>query len=96
MLDQAVNDMKVDLLKMKEASNEVLAAQKAMEDKYRAATAGSEAWLKRAELAISKGEDELAREALKRRKNFQVHGDTKNGLGTSVIWLWVRFKLCAG
>lgn len=29
-------------------------------------------WLKRAELAVSKGEDELAREALKRRKAYQV------------------------
>jgi hypothetical protein len=31
-------------------------------------------WLKRAELAVSKGEDELAREALKRRKAYQVSG----------------------
>lgn len=29
-------------------------------------------WLKRAELAVSKGEDGLAREALKRRKAYQV------------------------
>jgi hypothetical protein len=29
-------------------------------------------WLKRAELAVSKSEDELAREALKRRKAYQV------------------------
>lgn len=29
-------------------------------------------WLKRAELAVNKGEDELAREALKRRKAYQV------------------------
>lgn len=29
-------------------------------------------WLRRAELAVSKGEDELAREALKKRKAYQV------------------------
>ena len=29
-------------------------------------------WLKRAELAVGKGEDDLAREALKRRKAYQV------------------------
>lgn len=34
-------------------------------------------WLKRAELAVSKGEDELAREALKRRKAYQVSQDSK-------------------
>lgn len=32
-------------------------------------------WLKRAELAVSKGEDELAREALKRRKAYQDNAD---------------------
>jgi phage shock protein A len=38
-----------------------------------AAAAGlQDDWLKRAELAVSKGEDELAREALKRRKAYQV------------------------
>jgi phage shock protein A len=29
-------------------------------------------WLRRAELAVQKGEDELAKEALKRRKGYQV------------------------
>lgn len=29
-------------------------------------------WLKRAELALSKGDEELAREALKRKKAFEV------------------------
>ena len=29
-------------------------------------------WLRRAELAVAKGEDELAKEALRRRKTFQV------------------------
>lgn len=74
MLDQAVIDMKSDLLKMKEASNEVLATQKSLEDKFRSATAASASWLQRAELALSKGEEELAREALKRRQSFQVRG----------------------
>jgi len=31
-----------------------------------------EEWLKRAELALAKGDEELAREALKRKKAFQV------------------------
>jgi phage shock protein A len=43
-----------------------------MEAKFRQAQATSDDWLKRAELAVSKGEDELAREALKRRKAYQV------------------------
>ena len=38
-------------------------------------------WLKRAELAVNKGEDELAREALKRRKAYQEQAD---GLGAQL------------
>lgn len=72
MLDQAVNDMQADLMKMKEASNQVFASQKAMEDKYRTATTAADMWMRRAELALQKGDEDLAREALKRRKNFQV------------------------
>jgi phage shock protein A len=34
--------------------------------------AAQDDWLRRAELAVSKGEDELAKEALKRRKSYQV------------------------
>jgi phage shock protein A len=29
-------------------------------------------WLRRAELAVQKGEDDLAKEALRRRKSYQV------------------------
>lgn len=31
-------------------------------------------WMRRAELAVQKGDDELAREALKRKKSYQVRG----------------------
>ena len=31
-------------------------------------------WYRRAELALGKGDEELAREALSRRKSFQVQG----------------------
>ena len=36
-------------------------------------------WLRRAELAVQKNEDELAKEALKRRKAYQVHGGWGEG-----------------
>lgn len=38
-------------------------------------------WIKRAELAVSKGEDDLAREALKRRKAYQ---DTAESMRTQL------------
>lgn len=45
---------------------------------------GQDDWLKRAELAVSKGEDELAREALKRRKAYQVRVWASNPAGNTV------------
>jgi hypothetical protein len=42
-------------------------------------------WLKRAELAVSKGEDELAREALKRRKAYQVGPGAQPDVGARQV-----------
>uniref|UniRef100_A0A383WA63 PspA/IM30 family protein n=1 Tax=Tetradesmus obliquus TaxID=3088 RepID=A0A383WA63_TETOB len=75
LLDQVVNEMQEDLIKMRQASAQVMASQKQMEAKYKQAQATADDWLKRAELAVSKGEDELAREALKRRKAYQDNAD---------------------
>lgn len=36
-------------------------------------------WLRRAELAVQKEEDELAKEALKRRKSYQEQADSLKG-----------------
>lgn len=40
--------------------------------KYNAAQATADEWLRRAELAVRKGQDELAREALLRRKTYET------------------------
>ena len=45
-----------------------------------------EEWLKRAELALSKGDEELAREALKRKKAFQVATFSCQGEALLVMW----------
>eukprot|EP00879_Flechtneria_rotunda_P000682 GHRR01000799.1.p1 GENE.GHRR01000799.1~~GHRR01000799.1.p1 ORF type:complete len:296 (+),score=125.22 GHRR01000799.1:142-1029(+) len=75
VLDQVVIEMQEDLIKMRQASAQVMASQKQMEAKFKQAQATADDWLKRAELAVSKGEDELAREALKRRKAYQEQAD---------------------
>ncbi len=38
-------------------------------------------WMRRAELAVQKGDDELAREALKRKKSYQVCPKNPSGAG---------------
>ncbi|KAK6156456.1 hypothetical protein DH2020_010704 [Rehmannia glutinosa] len=55
----------------------VLASQKQLENKYKAAQQASEDWYRRAQLALGKGDEDLAREALKRRKSY---ADNANAL----------------
>uniref|UniRef100_A0A7N2MWE2 Uncharacterized protein n=1 Tax=Quercus lobata TaxID=97700 RepID=A0A7N2MWE2_QUELO len=62
--------MNDDLTKMRQATAQVLASQKQLENKYKAAQQASEDWYRRAQLALQKGEEDLAREALKRRKSY--------------------------
>ena len=68
VLEQAVQDMQKDLVKVRQAYAEVSASSKRMQEQCRLAEAEAAKWYQRAQLAIEKGEDELAREALSRRK----------------------------
>ena len=75
MLDQTVNEMQEDLIKMRQASAQVMASQKQLEAKYKQAQATSDDWYRRAQLALQKGDEELAREALKKRQGYQQNAD---------------------
>uniref|UniRef100_A0A803L452 Membrane-associated 30 kDa protein, chloroplastic n=1 Tax=Chenopodium quinoa TaxID=63459 RepID=A0A803L452_CHEQI len=70
ILEQTVLEMNEDLTKMRQSTAQVLASQKQLENKCKAAQQASEDWYKRAQLALSKGDEDLAREALKRRKSY--------------------------
>lgn len=129
MLEQTVNEMQGDLIKMRQASAQVLASQKQLEAKYKAAQVRGEGgggerggkeggrgreehvswggdsarvvsnsrlplppplslppfplpqstadeWYRRAELALQKGDDDLAREALTRRKSYSAQAES--------------------
>lgn len=75
LLDTVVEEMQGDLIKMRQAAATILAQQKQIEAKYRQAQTTADDWLRRAELAVQKGEDDLAKEALKRRKTYQEQAD---------------------
>ncbi|XP_047955053.1 probable membrane-associated 30 kDa protein, chloroplastic [Salvia hispanica] len=77
ILEQTVIEMNDDLIKLRQATAQVLASQKQMENRYKAAQKASEDWYGRAQLALSKGDEDLAREALKRRKSY---ADNANSL----------------
>ncbi|KAG1662947.1 hypothetical protein FOA52_006700 [Chlamydomonas sp. UWO 241] len=76
LLDTVVNEMQDDLIKMRQAAAQVMASQKQLEAKYKTGQTTADDWLRRAELAVQKGEDELAKEALKRRKAYQTDADS--------------------
>ncbi|RVW26015.1 Membrane-associated protein VIPP1, chloroplastic [Vitis vinifera] len=73
ILEQTVLEMNDDLTKMRQATAQVLASQKQLENRYKAAQQASEDWYKRAQLALGKGDEDLAREALKRRKSYAMN-----------------------
>ena len=81
ILDQAVSDMQDDLVKLRQAVAMAIASQKRLKNQAEQAESQSRTWYERAELALKKNEDELAREALSRRKTFQ---ETATSLGTQV------------
>jgi phage shock protein A len=61
---------------MRQASAQVMASQKQLDNKYKQAQATADDWYRRAQLALGKGDEELAREALKRRQSYQANADS--------------------
>ena len=49
-----------------------MGAQAQMEQRYRAAQTAADDWKRRAEWALKRGDEDLAREALKRRKTYEA------------------------
>lgn len=76
VLEQAVADMQKDLVKVRQAYAEVSASSKRMEEQIKLAEGEAAKWYQRAQLAISKNEDELAKEALTRRKQQMEMADS--------------------
>jgi len=71
ILDQSVADMQSDLVKLRQAVAMAIASQKRLRSQADQAQGQIKTWYERAELALQKGEEDLAKEALTRRKSFQ-------------------------
>lgn len=68
ILDQAIVDMQEDLVQMRQAVATAIASQKRVEQQYGKASSEANSWQQRAQLALQKGDEELARQALVRKK----------------------------
>lgn len=82
VLDQAVNEMQSDLIKIRQSYAEVTATQKRMEKQKEQADNLANDWYKRAQLALQKGDEALAREALTRR---QTQSDISGNIAKQII-----------
>lgn len=70
VLEQTIIDMQEDLIQLRQAVAKAIAEQKRTEQRYTQDLAESNKWEQRAKLALSKGDEALAREALTRKKTF--------------------------
>ncbi|EDX86638.1 PspA/IM30 family [Synechococcus sp. PCC 7335] len=70
ILQQTLQDMQRDLIAMRQAVAHAIATQKRTERQYEQAGRTAQEWYNRAQLALQKGDDPLAREALERRQTY--------------------------
>ncbi|MCW6037270.1 PspA/IM30 family protein [Spirulina subsalsa FACHB-351] len=73
ILEQSILDMQEDLVQLRQAVARAIATQKRTEQQYNKNQSEANTWQQRAQLALQKGDEGLAREALQRKK---TSGDT--------------------
>ena len=81
IMNQALEDMQVDLVKIRQSYAEITATQRRLLKQKEQADALAKDWYNRAQLALQKGNDELAREALNRR---QAQVEISDGLAVQI------------
>ena len=86
MLEQAILEMQEDLVQLRQGVAQAIAAQKRTEQQYNQAQNELNKWQRNAQLALQKGDENLARQALERKKTFgetattlKVNLDQQNG-----------------
>ncbi len=79
ILDQAIIDMQEDLVQMRQAVAGAIASQKRVQQQAVKAQSAADTWQQRAQLALQKGEEDLAREALVRKKTYAETSAGLNG-----------------
>jgi len=81
ILEQTIIDMQENMVQLRQAVAQAMAAFKRQEQQYNAALAQSQEWERRAMLALQKGDENLAREALTRKK---THSETAASMKASL------------
>jgi phage shock protein A len=77
ILEQSIIDMQEDLVQLRQAVATAIATQKRSQKQYEQAQTEANTWHQRAQLALQKGDEDLARQALQRKKS---NVDTANSI----------------
>lgn len=93
ILEQTIIDMNADLVKLRQAVAQAIAAQKRLEQQYTQNLQQARQWEDRARLALSKGDEALAMEALSRKKSAT---DTAAALKTQVAQMAAQVNALKG
>jgi phage shock protein A len=70
ILEQAVIDMQEDLVQLRQAVAGAIATQKRSEQQYNKSVQDEAAWQQKAQLALTKGDEALAKDALVRKRTY--------------------------
>jgi len=81
MLEQAILEMQEDLVQLRQGVAQTIATQKRSEKQYNDAQNEINKWQRNAQLALQKGDENLARQALERKKTYT---DTSAALKASL------------
>jgi phage shock protein A len=81
ILEQALLDMQEDQVQLRQAVAQAMATHKRVEQQYNQNLILAEEWYRKAQLALQKGDEELAKQALARRKSYM---DTAASLKTQL------------
>lgn len=75
MLEQSVLEMQEDLVQLRQGVAQAIASQKRSEQQYNQAQNEANKWQRNAQLALQKGDESLARQALERKKSFSENAN---------------------
>ncbi|MBD2199232.1 MULTISPECIES: PspA/IM30 family protein [Calothrix] len=74
MLEQSILEMQEDLVQLRQGVAQAIAAQKRTDKQYNDAQNEITKWQRNAQLALQKGDENLARQALERKKTYTETG----------------------
>ena len=70
ILNQTIEDMREDLVELRQATAKAIASEMSMKRKYEQAQGNANEWQRKAQIALKRNEEDLARQALMRKKGF--------------------------